>query len=116
MDYSHFSCNAIFRFAMFKTAEKVQGLGIVLSVLHYLVCNIFFAVFYPPLLKLNVNYHCYSARISSRDQIFFFFFFSNEMFDFRKEENPSRGVKVNRFFTSHVNKQVNHLCLQVSLQ
>lgn len=57
---------------MFKTAEKVQGLGIVLSVLHYLVCNIFFAVFYPPLLKLNVNYHCYSARISSRDQIFFF--------------------------------------------
>lgn len=46
----------------------------------------------------------------------FFFFFPNEMFDFRKEENPSRGVKVNRFFTSHVNKQVNHLCLQVSLQ
>lgn len=25
---------------------------------------------------------------------FFFFFSANEMFDFRKEENPSRGVKV----------------------
>lgn len=53
MDYSHFSCNVIFRFAVFKAAEKMHGAGIVLFVSFtvWSVVSFFFPVLYPPLLK-----------------------------------------------------------------